>query len=113
MRSNVYEVMLTLKTTKSTWRACRVIYKLTTSFGECGACQLVGPARPRSKFVDVALGARLTSTSCDYDRGRNTSRPLGFSNLKTRLLFLRSSISNSASNVPNVGTRNTSLHREG
>ncbi|KAM1224309.1 hypothetical protein ACFX2G_044187 [Malus domestica] len=54
-------------------------------------CQLVGRARPRSKFVDVALGARLTSTSCDCDRGRNASRPLGFSNLKTRLLFLRSS----------------------
>ena len=42
-------------------------------------------------FVDVALGARLTSTSCDCDRGRNASRPLGFSNLKIRLLFLRSS----------------------
>ncbi|TQE05256.1 hypothetical protein C1H46_009113 [Malus baccata] len=47
--------------------------------------------RPRSKFVDVTLGARLTSASYDCDRGRNTSRPLGFSNLKTRLLFLRSS----------------------
>ncbi|TQD83009.1 hypothetical protein C1H46_031442 [Malus baccata] len=49
------------------------------------------PARPRSKFVDVALGAQLTSASCNCDRGRNTSRPLGFSNLKTRLLFLQSS----------------------
>ncbi|KAM2605478.1 hypothetical protein TB2_034279 [Malus domestica] len=83
--------MLALKTTKPTWRAGRVIYKLTTSFDECGACQLVGRARPRSKFVDVALGARLTSASRDCDQGRNTSRPLGFSNLKTRLLFLRSS----------------------
>ncbi|KAM2894214.1 hypothetical protein FF1_009476 [Malus domestica] len=55
------------------------------------ACQLVGRARPRSKFVDIALGARLTPAPCDCDRGRNTSRPLGFSNLKTRLLFLRSS----------------------
>ncbi|KAM2738732.1 hypothetical protein EV2_032915 [Malus domestica] len=53
--------------------------------------QGVPTRRPRSKFVDVALGARLTSASCDCDRGRNTSRPLGFSNLKTRLLFLRSS----------------------
>ncbi|KAM2194223.1 hypothetical protein ACFX1R_028390 [Malus domestica] len=48
--------MLTLETTKPTWRASRVINELTTSFGECGACQLVGRARPRSKFVDVALG---------------------------------------------------------
>ncbi|KAM1640691.1 hypothetical protein ACFXTI_010574 [Malus domestica] len=55
------------------------------------ACQLVGRALSRSKFVDVALGARLTPASCDCDRGRNASRPLGFSNLKTRLLFLRSS----------------------
>ena len=55
-------------------------------------------------FVDVALGARLTSASCDCGRERNTSRPLGLSNLKTRLLFLRSSISNSAFNVPNVIT---------
>ncbi|KAM1356207.1 hypothetical protein PS2_030096 [Malus domestica] len=54
-------------------------------------CQLIGRARPRSKFVDVALGARLTPASCDCDRGRNASWPLGFSNLKTRLLFLRSS----------------------
>ncbi|KAM2059204.1 hypothetical protein ACFX16_031693 [Malus domestica] len=83
--------MLTLKTTKPMCHAGRVIYKLTTSFDECGACQLVGRARPRSKFVNVALGARLTSTSCDCGRGKNTSRPLGFSNLKTRLLFLRSS----------------------
>ncbi|KAM2117024.1 hypothetical protein ACFX1R_010630 [Malus domestica] len=43
------------------------------------------------KFVDVALGARLTSASCDCGQERNTSRPLGLSNLKTRLLFLRSS----------------------
>ncbi|KAM1207784.1 hypothetical protein ACFX2G_008389 [Malus domestica] len=43
-----------------------------------------------SKYVDVALGAQLTS-SCDCDQGRNTSWPLGFSNLKTRPLFLRSS----------------------
>ncbi|KAM1010267.1 hypothetical protein ACFX2C_045764 [Malus domestica] len=55
------------------------------------ACQLVGQARPRSKFVDVAWGARLTPASCDCDRGMNASRPLRFSNLKTRLLFLRSS----------------------
>ncbi|KAM1560326.1 hypothetical protein ACFX1Z_003594 [Malus domestica] len=48
--------MLTLETTKPTWRAGRVINELTTSFSECGACQLVGRARPRSKFVDVALG---------------------------------------------------------
>ncbi|KAM2660818.1 hypothetical protein EV2_023196 [Malus domestica] len=87
----LYDIVLTLKTTKPTWCAGRVIYKLTMSFGECGACQLVGRARPGSKFVDVALGARLTSASCDCDRGRNTSRPLGFSILKTRLLFLRSS----------------------
>ncbi|KAM1677543.1 hypothetical protein PS2_037429 [Malus domestica] len=83
--------MLTLETTKPTWHAGRVIYKLTTSFGECGACQLVGRAWLRSKFVDVALGARLTPASCDCDRGMNASRPLGFTNLKTRLLFLRSS----------------------
>ena len=44
-----------------------------------------------SKFVDVALGARLTSASCNCGREMNTSRPLGLSNLKTRLLFLRSS----------------------
>ena len=48
--------------------------------------------------------ALLTSASCDCGRERNTSRPLGLSNLKTRLLFLRSSISNSAFNVPNVIT---------
>ncbi|KAM1563139.1 hypothetical protein ACFX1X_038126 [Malus domestica] len=83
--------MLTLETTKPTWHAGRVIYKLTTSFGECAACQLVGRARLRSKFIDVALGARLTPASCDCDRGRNASQPLGFTNLKTRLLFLRSS----------------------
>ncbi|KAM1650857.1 hypothetical protein ACFX15_003290 [Malus domestica] len=46
--------------------------------------------------------ALLTSASYDCGRERNTSRPLGLSNLKTRLLFLRSSISNSAFNVPNV-----------
>ncbi|TQE01458.1 hypothetical protein C1H46_012938 [Malus baccata] len=103
--------VLTLETTKPTWRAGRVFYKLTTSFGECGACQLVD--RPMSKFFDVALGARLTSASCDCGRERNTSRPLELSNLKTRLLFLRSSISNSAFNVPNVITCNTSLRREG
>ncbi|KAM1559315.1 hypothetical protein ACFX1Z_002694 [Malus domestica] len=80
--------LLTLKTTKPTWRAGRVIYKLTTSFGECGACQLLGRG---VKFVDVVLGAQPTSASCDCDRGRNTSRPLEFSNLKTRLLFLQSS----------------------
>ncbi|TQE04943.1 hypothetical protein C1H46_009414 [Malus baccata] len=34
--------MLTLKTTKPKWCADRVIYELTMSFGECGACQLVG-----------------------------------------------------------------------
>ena len=48
--------MLTLETTEPTWRAGRVFSKLTTSFGDCGACQLVGRARLRSKFVDVALG---------------------------------------------------------
>ena len=48
--------MLTLKSTKPTWRAGRVFSKLTTSFGDCGACQLVGRARPRSKFDDAALG---------------------------------------------------------
>ncbi|TQD83752.1 hypothetical protein C1H46_030709 [Malus baccata] len=37
-----YYYLLTLKTTKPTWRAGRVIYKLTTSFDECRACQLVG-----------------------------------------------------------------------
>ncbi|KAM2708802.1 hypothetical protein EV2_046559 [Malus domestica] len=48
--------------------------------------------------------ALLTSASCDCGRERNTSRPLGLSNLKRRLLFLRSSISDSAFNVPNVIT---------
>ncbi|KAM1217100.1 hypothetical protein ACFX2J_013318 [Malus domestica] len=57
------------------------------------ACQLVGRARPRSKFVDVTLGARLTSTSCDCDRGRNASRPLGFSNLKTSDVIRQSKLS--------------------
>ena len=47
---------LVVETTEPTWRAGRVFSKLTTSFGDCGACQLVGRARPRSKFVDVALG---------------------------------------------------------
>ncbi|KAM1863355.1 hypothetical protein ACFX14_003717 [Malus domestica] len=93
--------MLTLETTKPTWRAGRVIYKLTTSFGECGACQLVGRGVNLLMLRWVAL---LTSASCDCGRERNTSRPLGLSNLKTRLLFLRSSISNSAFNVPNVIT---------
>ncbi|KAM2835103.1 hypothetical protein PS2_032066 [Malus domestica] len=96
--------MLTLETTKPTWGAGRVIYKLTTSFGECGACQLVGRARPRSKFVDVALGRATDFCVLRLRSERNTSRPLGLSNLKTRLLFLRSSISNSTFNVPNVIT---------
>ncbi|KAM1684001.1 hypothetical protein ACFXTN_032114 [Malus domestica] len=109
----ILELVLTLETTKPTWRAGRVFYKLTTSFGDCGACQLVGRAGPRSKFLDVALGARLTSASYDCGRERNASRPLGLSNLKTRLLFLRSSISNSASNAPNVITCNTSLRGGG
>ncbi|KAM1137207.1 hypothetical protein COP2_036223 [Malus domestica] len=34
--------LLTLEITKPTWRAGRIYSKLTTSFGDCGACQLVG-----------------------------------------------------------------------
>ncbi|RXH73198.1 hypothetical protein DVH24_012882 [Malus domestica] len=74
--------LLTLKTTKPTWRVGRLCVGRANSLAELGR---------GVKFVDVALGARPTSASCDCNRGRNTSRLLGFSNLKTRLLFLRSS----------------------
>ncbi|KAM1609477.1 hypothetical protein ACFXTN_020017 [Malus domestica] len=96
--------MLTLEITKPTWRAGRIYSKLTTSFGDCGGANSSAEAQPRSKFVDVALSALLTSVSCDCGRGRNNSRPLGLSSLKTRLLICEVHEPNSAYNVPNVIT---------
>ncbi|KAM1797957.1 hypothetical protein ACFX12_032080 [Malus domestica] len=80
--------MLTLEITKPTWRAGQVYSKLTTSFGDCGRANSSAGARPRSKFDDAALGRATDFCVLLFGRERNTSRPLGFSSLKTRLLFL-------------------------